>query len=171
MAYLLDEVRLNGENKELVDEIIKLSKQYGIVTQYTSYIITEKDDVARNQIGGVFDRRTYSPGSGYNSMPMKAAESMVNASVAMKSMKMADKIEVNEGTHEVKSVLGRSFILRNKIWTDINYDDTKKYTEKSITFGSDEYFSFIEKNPQYLEILQLGEKINFVDGKVCYKII
>ncbi len=34
IGYLLQEIRLRGSNKELVEEVIRLSKQYGIVTEY-----------------------------------------------------------------------------------------------------------------------------------------
>jgi Ca-activated chloride channel family protein len=39
VGYLLDQVRVNGEKKELVDEVVALSKKYGIATPYTSYLI------------------------------------------------------------------------------------------------------------------------------------
>jgi Ca-activated chloride channel family protein len=41
IGFLLDQIRLGGERKELVDEVIALSKRYGIVTPYTSYLVTE----------------------------------------------------------------------------------------------------------------------------------
>ena len=48
VSYLLDEIRLRGKNKELEDEIVKLGKQYGIVTPYTSFLVVE--DGARPQL-------------------------------------------------------------------------------------------------------------------------
>jgi Ca-activated chloride channel homolog len=39
VGYLLDQVRLNGEKKELIDEVTALAKKYGIATPYTSYLI------------------------------------------------------------------------------------------------------------------------------------
>jgi Ca-activated chloride channel family protein len=39
VGFLLDQIRLNGDKKELVDEIILLAKRYGITTPYTSYLI------------------------------------------------------------------------------------------------------------------------------------
>lgn len=39
VGYLLDEIRANGEHKELVDEVVKLAKRYGITTPYTSWLI------------------------------------------------------------------------------------------------------------------------------------
>src|SRR5262249_44236937 len=39
VGYLLDQIRANGERKELKDEVIALAKKYGITTPYTSYLI------------------------------------------------------------------------------------------------------------------------------------
>jgi Ca-activated chloride channel family protein len=39
VGYLLDQIRANGEKKELKDEVIALAKRYGITTPYTSYLI------------------------------------------------------------------------------------------------------------------------------------
>ena len=49
IGYLLDAIRLRqtdtegGENKELVDEVVRLSKEYGVVTPYTSYLVTDEN--------------------------------------------------------------------------------------------------------------------------------
>ncbi len=48
VGYLLEQIRLHGEEKELKEEVMRLSKEYGIVTPYTSYLIVEdKARVAR----------------------------------------------------------------------------------------------------------------------------
>jgi Ca-activated chloride channel family protein len=39
VGYLLDQIRVNGEKKELVDEVVALAKRYGITTPYTSYLL------------------------------------------------------------------------------------------------------------------------------------
>jgi Ca-activated chloride channel family protein len=39
VGYLLDQIRANGEKKELKDEVVALAKKYGITTPYTSYLI------------------------------------------------------------------------------------------------------------------------------------
>ncbi|MCU0723486.1 MAG: VWA domain-containing protein [Planctomycetes bacterium] len=41
VGHLLDEIRLNGFHQELKDEIVRLGKQYGIVTEYTSFLVVE----------------------------------------------------------------------------------------------------------------------------------
>lgn len=41
IGFLLEEIRLRGENKELKDEVIRLSMEYGVVTPYTAYLVEE----------------------------------------------------------------------------------------------------------------------------------
>ena len=43
VSWLLDQVRLKGDDRELLDEIDRLAVRYGIVTPYTSYLITEPE--------------------------------------------------------------------------------------------------------------------------------
>ncbi len=47
VAWLLDEMRDGREEKELVDEITRLAREFGIVTPYTAYLILE-DEARRN---------------------------------------------------------------------------------------------------------------------------
>ncbi len=53
VAHELDAIRLSGGNAppEVVDEIVKLAKRYGIVTPYTSYLITEEGMNLQNAHG------------------------------------------------------------------------------------------------------------------------
>ncbi|MEY2409694.1 MAG: Ca-activated chloride channel [Verrucomicrobiota bacterium] len=43
VGYLLDEIRLRGESKELKDEVTELARKYSIVTPYTAYLIQEDE--------------------------------------------------------------------------------------------------------------------------------
>src|SRR5205085_11158157 len=66
VGYLLDQIRLNGEKKELVDEVVALAKKYGITTPYTSYLIVPDGPVP--VAGGV-------PGRKPSGLPLGAAGS------------------------------------------------------------------------------------------------
>ncbi len=39
VGFILDQIRVNGESKELVEEVTGLAKKYGIATPYTSYLV------------------------------------------------------------------------------------------------------------------------------------
>ncbi len=41
VGYLLDQIQLAGETKEVVDELVRLSKKYGIMTPYTAFLADE----------------------------------------------------------------------------------------------------------------------------------
>jgi Ca-activated chloride channel family protein len=43
VGYLLDQIRLHGENPELRDEVAELARKYAIVTPYTAYLILEDE--------------------------------------------------------------------------------------------------------------------------------
>ena len=45
VGYMLDQIRANGEKKELVDEVVTLAKRYGITTPYTSYLVVPDQPV------------------------------------------------------------------------------------------------------------------------------
>ena len=47
VGWLLDEMRLHGESAELKDEVIRLAREFGIVTPYTATLILE-DEEQRN---------------------------------------------------------------------------------------------------------------------------
>ncbi|MFO0968848.1 MAG: VIT domain-containing protein [Gemmataceae bacterium] len=51
VGYLLDQIRLNGESKEVVEEVVALAKRYGITTPYTSYLVVP-DTVVPVAAGG-----------------------------------------------------------------------------------------------------------------------
>lgn len=47
VGYLLDEIRIRGESKELKDEVVELARKWGVVTPYTAMLIIE-DERRRN---------------------------------------------------------------------------------------------------------------------------
>lgn len=41
IGYLLDELATRGRNPELIDEIVRLSKEFGVLTEFTAFLVTE----------------------------------------------------------------------------------------------------------------------------------
>ena len=44
VGWLMEQIRSNGEQKELRDEVVDLGTRYGIVTPYTSYLALEANE-------------------------------------------------------------------------------------------------------------------------------
>ena len=72
IGYLLDEIRLHGENKELADEVKRLGMKYSIQTPYTSFLVlpeaekklarTFRLQAGRGMMGGRAPRAAGRPG-------------------------------------------------------------------------------------------------------------
>ncbi len=54
IGYLMDQIRLHGANAELKDEVVRLSKKYGIMTELTSWLVLE--DEARSGVASATPR-------------------------------------------------------------------------------------------------------------------
>src|SRR5687767_14810924 len=64
VGWLMEQIRTNGEQKELTDEIVDLGTRYGIVTPYTSYLALEDGvNVTTQQVDADELRITALPGA------------------------------------------------------------------------------------------------------------
>jgi Ca-activated chloride channel family protein len=46
VGWLLDEIQLRGKSQEVIDELVRLSRDYGIMTPYTSFLADERTPLA-----------------------------------------------------------------------------------------------------------------------------
>ena len=198
VSHLLTQIRFNGENKELVESVKALGEEYGIVTPYTSYLVTEqKEELAAverevlNMRGGASDRKMHSAqmardrkseadeealgGAGFFDALTNVAAAPKSASGkgAVMSSRVQKKIANTEQSTEMlitmKRIINKTFYLKDGIWTEQGIDNQKSAIE--IKFLSDEYFNLLQKNDQIKNILAVGEKIVFKwEGKI-YKIV
>ncbi len=53
VGYLLDQIRLNGEQKELKEEVVRLGKKYALATPYTSLLVTEDSKLLADGANGL----------------------------------------------------------------------------------------------------------------------
>ena len=74
VGFLLDEIRLHGENKELVDAVVQLAIRHGIITPYTAYLVHEQQQVAmraggqQHVLDRMLERADARPKKGANSI-------------------------------------------------------------------------------------------------------
>lgn len=192
VGWLMEQIRTNGEQKELRDEIVDLGTRYGIVTPYTSYLAVEPgmaaqpvtDDVTaateasrgsdarrikdKNISGGQFGARPAS------APPKEAAKAATGALAVQQSKRdraqqesttvSNQEVEVSAG---VRNVAGKTFYLRDGVWTDAEFKADTRLPETALTFGSDEYFALLKREPRLSQYFALGERVVVVlDGRV-----
>jgi Ca-activated chloride channel family protein len=185
---LLEQIRLNGENRELKDEIIQLGTRYGIVTPYTSFLVTEDmKDIGRREQPlpqpprplaerqRAFDAMAGAPVGRPGTMAetvQVTGESAVVYSQAEKKMKESDKLDSpDDYLMSMRTVGDKTFKLKGDEWIDTEFKDNSTLPQVKLQFGSDEFFSLIAKEPKLAEFFALGKKVTVVYKGKVYRVI
>jgi len=191
VGWLMEQVRTNGEQKELRDEIVDLGTRYGIVTPYTSYLALEADQVSRRDLnfvtrpagqagsgGGGFGRLNApnaapapSPSTGIGiAQPVTGADAVQRSKAARAQQERLVLKDEETRTDAVKRAAGKTFYLIEGVWTDSEFKAESGLPETVLVFGSDEYFALLNQNPKLGSYFALGERVVVVlDGRV-YKV-
>ncbi|MBN2754641.1 MAG: VWA domain-containing protein [Candidatus Goldbacteria bacterium] len=183
VTYLMDEINLRGRNKEIEREIVSLGKKYGIVTPYTSFLITDESlkeralggrsaesvmqDLAQVKTGSFAVQRSKSISMA------KKAEAAAPASM-MPSAAGMDMAEAQEMNRQISAAVvnagGRAFVLDNDgRYTDTEFNQNKDKA-KTIKYLSEEYFKLSKISSEISEILSLGNKVLFKYDNMFYEI-
>jgi Ca-activated chloride channel family protein len=176
VGWLMEQVRSNGEQPELRDEIVDLGTRYGIVTPYTSYLALEPEAFATNVTTRPIDRRGFGAGRANNAPPAPAKAADVNATtgaVAVQQSKRAReqqevmRVETEKDSSAIKTAGGKTFYLREDVWTDAELKAGATMPETVVKFGSDEYFALLKQKPKLAAFFALGERVVVIlDGRI-----
>jgi Ca-activated chloride channel family protein len=167
IGYLLNEIRLNGPDQETIDQVVHLSIRYGIVTPYTSYLVTEPMPLgAANQ--EQLSRDTYSK---MQFLPtIVSGQAAVEKAIGEGELAQADQAPAySQDQEKVHTVWTRSFVLSDGIWMDTTYDPDLMQPMK-IAFLSPEYFQLAQSRPDVAAALALGDHIIIVIDGQSYEI-
>jgi Ca-activated chloride channel homolog len=168
VGWLLEQIRANGETKEVKDEVVDLGTRYGLVTPYTSYLATDGSmaNVRRNApVAKALDR------SAGERLKSRSGADAVQFSVQQNSMQANSRVAVAEGDQDnvlVRNTVNnqfignRNFINESGIWVDAEYDEKSPLPVTTIRFGSEEYFTLVEKDREIAQYLSLGERVIIV---------
>lgn len=159
IGYLLEEVRLQGRNAELEDEIRRLGLKYGIVTPYTSFLVTERE---RMTIDAAAPAAQEALATG-----QVAGVGAVKAAKATQAFKLEDRAAEADSERIVYKD-DRTFYLKGEVWTDSEYRDGLPVTE--IKFNTDEYFGLLAAKPGLAKYLSVSAKLIVVFEGVAYRI-
>lgn len=175
VGWLVEQMRSNGENKELRDEIVELGTRFGIVTPYTSYLATDGSERAFDADGTSRDvRRRIPPGKPSPMATMQSGAGAVAMSKQVREQKektvMADEEDELVKTGSVRKVGTKTFYLENGVWVDSEYKEGSGMTEIKLKFGDDKYFDIAMKEREIGQYLALGEQVLIVWKGTVYRI-
>jgi hypothetical protein len=81
----------------------------------------------------------------------------------------ADNRGTGRSNEPIKQVNDRTFVLRNNIWTDTLYTDSKMKLIP-VVFLSDDYFKLLDGHPEIKDYLAIGDHVIIVVGDVAYEV-
>jgi Ca-activated chloride channel family protein len=170
IGYLLNQIRLQGASQEIIDQIVRLSIRYGIVTPYTSFLVTEEAPLGEAEQQRLANE-TYSQ---MLAMPtaapsgQAAVQSAADAG-AMQGAASAPEIK-GEASTTVRVLGARTFVLSDGKWIDTAFDpDTM--TTKTIDFLSQGYFDLVAAHPELADAFALGEQVIALSDGVAYEVL
>jgi Ca-activated chloride channel homolog len=163
IGELTRQIRLEGPSGSLVEEVRNLGLRYGIVTEYTSYLVQEPNAVAsvppvvpleredaRRQTGAVAFDRARASSKLAEVKSLNAAEE-----VAQGRFEAAAKDSISRAN--VRRVGSRVFVQRGEVWTDLAHSDRIPITV--VAAFSRAYFDLVRMLPELAPYLSVGNQV------------
>jgi len=176
VGYIIDQIDLHGKNDELVNELVKLSKDYGILTPYTSFLAREDVDL-NNVVTNI--RSTNSSleqlnvVSGVSGNAQRATKKAYKEAVISEKATIAYDIEGKATEiNTVKNIGPRTFYWKNNNWTESTLSNNDIDEAVVIKQFSESYFELAKgQTADINQCLSIEENVLVrVNGRV-YNII
>ncbi len=128
IGYLVDQIRLYGQSEELIDEIVHLSKRYGIITQYTSFLVDadrpitvtpEKPIIEKGVTANL--RTVTGSGAVYQSKSLLGLQGALKAPEAYIDQSGKEK-KISRHSQTGNKI----FFKKDSLWVDSQYDSSFK---------------------------------------------
>lgn len=167
IGHLLDQIQLYGKSQELVDEVVRISTKYGIITPYTSFLIREDVNLqdrqahAREAEGRMM--KAYAKPAGEPATLLAASKDGLRRADKAQGGGMggAARYENEEGkqveVQTIKIVGRRTFYLRQGVWQEA--DLPAKVDPVTVKYYSDEFFKLLAENEELNTIATLDADV------------
>jgi len=179
VGWLVEQLRGSPDSKELRDELIDLGTRYGLVTPFTSYLATD-GTLSNFAQDASMEQRMALPAA--RAVREKSGKGAVQASVQQNSAQTNTQVAaMDDGRSENEQVVirnsrynqfvaNRNFINQSGVWVDSEYNPDSEKSVTELKFGSDEYFSLINRERGIAQYLALGEQVVVVWKGTTYRV-
>ncbi|HMJ58635.1 MAG TPA: VIT domain-containing protein [Gemmatimonadales bacterium] len=173
------EIRLRGQTKELLDALKQLALRYGILTEYTSYLVQEPNIVTRRALE---ERALNAPApaprdqAGAGAVAKSALQDSMRGAVRLDAVVVTgvNAAELDEvrrarsGINPTQRVGGRLFIWRDSTWIDLSHGDSLRVV--SVAPYSDAYFALLRAMPDLGQAAALEPAVLVAGRRASIKI-
>ncbi|RMG98058.1 MAG: VWA domain-containing protein [Chloroflexi bacterium] len=182
VGHLLTQIRLQGENPELVQSVVNLSLRYGIITPYTSFLI-EEDDIFSQTGRAVIEEEAMSlaatpaPFTGAEAVSEAATQAEMTAAEA--PLPLATRLVTEEVVVEGKTAVpdtpiqyagSKTFVWRDGKWIDTAYQP-ERHTRQQVGFATNTYFELLDTFPELADYFSLGTEVLVVYEGQAYEVV
>ena len=156
---LTRQIRLEGASSDLLAEVRNLGLRYGILTEYTSYLVQEPGTIAAAGIRR--DLASPAPQAQSGRAAFEAASRSAGLSAA-DNLAAARASEAGlspsgDAAGDVRRAGGRVFALRDGVWTDAGHRDSLHVT--TVAPYSEAWFALVRALPELAPCLRLGDAV------------
>ena len=181
IGELTRQIRIEGASQNLVQEVRDLGLRYGILTEYTSYLVQEPvtstaqlqtmRQVMPNQAAPAAPRAQTGAGafnSARSSSAMMGAGSLAAADAAAEAR--IGELGAGRGTalSDMRRVHGRLFVKIGEVWTDAAHQDSLRVIE--VAPFSEAYFQLVRALPALAQYLRLGDEVLVAGRRASIKV-
>ena len=174
------EIRLHGQTRETIDALKQLALRYGILTEYTSYLVQEPTVALRSQAENrVMQAPAAAPADQTGSGAVARAErdrfiidgvqlEAVVVTSAQDKARFDEVLRARSGINPTQRVGGRLFIMRDSTWTDLGHGDSLRVV--TVAPYSDAYFALLQALPDLREPAALEPAVLVAGRRASIKI-
>ncbi len=173
------EIRLRGQTKELIDALKQLALRYGILTEYTAYLVQEPNIVARR---GLEERALRAPAAaprdqaGSGAVAQASRQDSMRGAVSLEAVvvtgvnaaELDDVRRSRSGINPTQRVGGRLFMWRDSTWTDLSHGDSLRVVK--VAPYSDAYFALLRAMPDLGQAAALEPAVLVAGRRASIKI-
>ena len=175
IGFLSAEKRRNGGSSEVDDEIRQLGEQYGIPTEFSSYLVVEPGMDPRRQLGNAtlhMDQAVVTGAAAAAPSAKAGSFEAARASAAQRSAITLSAVDEASGlAKDDKSVRregNKLFTLRDSVWTDTGLKESMQRVK--VRAYSAAYFRILELLPELREPLALGDRVIVAGRSIAIEI-
>ncbi|HSL70653.1 MAG TPA: VIT domain-containing protein [Longimicrobiales bacterium] len=169
IGFLAQQIKLHGQNPELVEEIRTVALRYGLLSEYTSYLVQEPAMVAQNRsaaAGRVLAPAPVSPTAAVGQKSVVAAEAArrerdVRSAAQLEQLQRDKTAALDQSGAVSRIVAGRHFTQDGRTWKEARQVDQRVVVLEPFSAA---YFAVLRRLPELEPYWQeLGEVL--VAGK------
>jgi Ca-activated chloride channel family protein len=161
-------IRLRGQTPEIMNELRDLALRYGILTEYTAYLVQEPGVVASRPPNM---RLAPAPSQQIGDQSVAKARrdaQSASSAVAAEARELDAATRGQMGSARTQQVAGRVFVWRDSVWTDLRHVESGPVV--AVAAFSDAYFALMRALPEIAKAAALEPTVLVAGRRVSIKI-